>query len=511
MTGFGNFLRRLSGGADTEASVASPPAVEASVVEAPKNTGPRYDYSLVACARWEEKTIQEWVEYHKSIGFSHIYLYSNDDDPQALFRAVAPYVHGPDPFVTFLHWPHHGQQVQMYLHFLRTLKHETLWYSLLDIDEFFVLKGIDNIGRFMQAYEAHVDCLYFNWVIYGHNGKVRRDEEPTLTTYPRRSDGVDVHTKMLCRSASVDLGVLEAGMKRGLGAFHHFLDQFKLPGARCRDILLAPTDGYSAGFPQSAEPFVQREGFAQAVLAKAYVAHFQFRSEEDFARRARRGGFPQDARWRQLAESGGYRGVLAPRNAVYDTYLASYWYHYTAGRLRVGVSQMANLLGENVALNKPSWQSSIYQPTGMEPPGSRVVGGGNDGVLTGNYGFHTEPEARPWWIVDLLAPYRVSAIHIYNRRGDGGMAARAAELDVLASADGAHWVTLWSNPPQEVFGVDGSPLVVMAPGNVACRFVLLRLRGTECLHLDEVEVYGQAIADPAAAVVSAAGPVLPAG
>ena len=512
MSGLGTFLRRLFGGGATGAATGAPVAVAAPVVEAPlpKAPGPRYEYSLVACARWEEKTIQEWVEYHKSIGFSHVYLYSNDNDPRALFRAVAPYVLGPDPFVTFLHWPHHGQQMQMYLHFLKTFKHETAWYSLLDIDEFFVLKGVDDIGRFMRDYEPHVDCLYFNWVVYGHNGKARRDDEPTLTSYPRRASGVDLHTKMLCRSAAIDPVALDEGLKNGCGAFHHFLDNYKLSGLRCRDILLEPTDGYSASFPKSAEPFVQRDGFAQAVLSRAYVAHFQFRSEEDFLRRWQRGGFPMDKIWQQLSESGGHKAIMAPRNAVYDTYLASYWYHYTAGRLRVGISQTVSLWGENVALNKPSWQSSVYRPSGVEPEGSRLVGGGNDGVLAGSYGFHTETEPRPWWMVDLLGPHRVTAIHVYNRRGDITMAARAKELDVLASADGAIWATLWSNPSHAVFGADGSPLVVTAPANVACRFVLLRLRGAGCLHLDEVEVYGQAITDPAAAMLPEAGPVLPA-
>jgi hypothetical protein len=509
MSGFGTFLRRLFGGAGTGAPVAVAPVLPAEApVEVPapvRPAGPRYEYSLVACARWEEETIQEWIEYHKSIGFSHIYLYSNDDDPQTLFKAVSAYVYGDDPFVTFLHWPHHGQQIQIYLHFLKTLKHETAWYSFLDIDEFLVLKDIDDIGRFMRDYEPHVDCLYLNWVVYGHNGKARRDDQPTLTSYPRRANGVDQHTKMLCRSAAIDASAIEAGVRRGLVAFHHFLDNFQLPGVRCRDVLLEPTDGYSKAFPKSADPFVQREGFAPAVLSKAYVAHFQFRSEEDFLRRWKRGGFPQDEIWKALSESGGHRGVMAPRNAVYDTYLASYWYRYTAGRLRVGISEPAGIWGENVALHKPSYQSSVYLPDGAEPPGSRVVGGGNDGVQNAGYGFHTDPEMRPWWMVDLLAPHRVSSIHIYNRRGE--MAERANELEVLGSEDGAAWVTLWSNPARSIFGTDGSPLVVTAPVDFTCRFVLLRLRGAGILHLVEIEVYGQAVPGPVPALPDA-GPVV---
>jgi hypothetical protein len=85
----------------------------------------KHHFSLVACARWEEMQIQEWLEYHKSIGFDHVYLYSNDDDPTRLFRAVAPYTYGTEPFVTFRHWPCVGEQVPIHLHFLETFKHET--------------------------------------------------------------------------------------------------------------------------------------------------------------------------------------------------------------------------------------------------------------------------------------------------------------------------------------------------------------------------------------------------
>ena len=150
------WLQRIVGGKRTLGSV--------SVVgqDLPRPTS-KYEFSIVACARWEETSIQEWVEYHKSIGFNHIYLYSNDDNPSALFRAIASYTYGADPFVTFLHWPQVGQQVQIYLHFLKTFKQETTWFSFLDIDEFFVLKEINNIARFMKGYEAFVDCLYFNW------------------------------------------------------------------------------------------------------------------------------------------------------------------------------------------------------------------------------------------------------------------------------------------------------------------------------------------------------------
>src|SRR6202012_3377326 len=102
-------FRRFSG-AKRSAGPGAVPGPHGRGAGAAPDAAVKYAFSLVACARWEETTIQEWVEYHKSIGFSHIYLYSNDDDPNPLFRAVAPYTYGPDPFVTFMHWPIRGQQ-----------------------------------------------------------------------------------------------------------------------------------------------------------------------------------------------------------------------------------------------------------------------------------------------------------------------------------------------------------------------------------------------------------------
>jgi hypothetical protein len=225
------------------------------------------------------------------------------------------------------------------------------------------------------------------------------------------------------------------------------------------------------------------------VIARGYIAHFQFKSEEDFLRRWRRGGFSNGEQWRSLFETGDYKSILATNDAVYDTYLADYWHRYTAPGRDFGASTAPTR--QNVALNKPSWQSSIYQPDGIESPHSQVSGGGNNGLRTGTYGFHTQFEAQPWWAVDLLAPHHIAEIHIYNRGGDRAISARASELDVVASPNGQDWTSLLSRTGPEPFGLNGRPLVVQGTPATPYRFILLRLRGAGTLHLDEVEIYGQ--------------------
>ena len=61
---------------------------------------PKHRFSLVACARWEENDILEWLDYHRSIGIDHVYLYSNDDDASTLRNVIGPHLEGPRPFVT---------------------------------------------------------------------------------------------------------------------------------------------------------------------------------------------------------------------------------------------------------------------------------------------------------------------------------------------------------------------------------------------------------------------------
>ncbi len=456
---------------------------------------PRYRFALVACARWEETVIQEWVAYHRSIGFEHIYLYSNDDDPEPLFRAVAPWVIGPDPFITFRHWPVVGQQMEMYLHFLETFKAETEWFSFLDIDEFFVFKGINNVAAFMRGYTGGVDCLYFNWLNYGHCGRVTRASGQTLLSHVRHADRLDVHTKHLCRSAAVDAAAVRLGYLSGCGAFHHFLDNYLLDGLRCADVLGTPMDGYASNFPNTAFPFVKRPGFHEAAMNRAYIAHFQFRSEEDFLRRWRRGGFDNGDIMRRLYEDGGYKTILERDNAVYDTYLASYWWHIVAPAMRWSVLPPFGAPSfPNVAFLKPSFQSSVYIPgDNVEPAQGRVIDGANNGLRTGTYGFHTEFEPEPWWSVDLLSLHRIAEIHIYNRIDNTFVLHRSAPLRIAASSDDVHWTTLADRTGSELFGADGKPLVVTVPQEQPFRYIRLSLTTSDYFHLDEVEVYGEPV------------------
>jgi len=79
-------------------------------------------------------------------------------------------------------------------------------------------------------------------------------------------------------------------------------------------------------------------------------------------------------------------------------------------------------LNVNVALNRPSYQSSTHSPPGPPPlgpqPASRANDGNHNTWMNASSCMNTEHELNPWWAVDLGVPLYVSGVKFTNR-GDG--------------------------------------------------------------------------------------------
>lgn len=147
----------------------------------------------------------------------------------------------------------------------------------------------------------------------------------------------------------------------------------------------------------------------------------------------------------------------------------------------------------NIALGKPAVQSSVSQwsrAAGLAEDAAGAV----DGDVAKAYGFHTDAETNPWWMVDLTAAHKVYAIHVYNRAGDYLTRARAAPLVVMASVDGVVWEELLRSWPGELFGGERGPLCWAADEAVPMRYVKVMIEAQrQFLHLAQVAVFGEMI------------------
>ena len=113
--------------------------------------------------------------------------------------------------------------------------------------------------------------------------------------------------------------------------------------------------------------------------------------------------------------------------------------------------------------------------------------GGCDGVINGEYGFHTKTEDKPWWQVDLGGILPLDRLVVYNRGGN--LAARASRMRVLLSNDSKQFKEAYQHDGSVFHGhSDGKPLTVQLEGKKA-RYVRLQLPSKDYFHLDEVQAY----------------------
>lgn len=449
----------------------------------------KYRFAICACARWETPYIVEWLNYYREIGFSHVYLYCNDDDPGPFYERVLPFTQGAAPFVTFYHHPHQGQQYEMYAHFLRHGLAETEWVAFFDIDEFLRLPPGGKIGVFLQRFPPEVECVLFNWIFFGPNGHKTPPEGLVLENFTRREAAIHPFTKLVARSrtvAEIDL----ANRRRARGFWHEIGSKVDRPVAAV-NALGEDMAEYYQGFPDSSREFANVPARRDQLLETAVVHHYAFRSEQAYAERSARGlkgDFSGQGIWKKAAEGADFAGLLAQMNRVEDTRLAGFW----AGcrRQAWGFStslpelQQTPTRPDNISRGKRAMQSShceySFAPT-PEEDAARAV----NGVLDGTRKFHTDLEDNPWWQVDLGGIATITEIHVHNTRDH--VQDRFRDFSLSVSIDGSAWVEL-------VEKRDGAPLaepyVWAGPGAAWARYVRVTLLGRNFLHLDQVEVYG---------------------
>ncbi len=134
--------------------------------------------------------------------------------------------------------------------------------------------------------------------------------------------------------------------------------------------------------------------------------------------------------------------------------------------------------GLNIALNKPAMQSSIF---------SKPAQGGVNGDVVQNFGFETNNEVNPWWMVDLGMIVTIGRIIIIDREG---FKERARTLCVLVSRDLRHWTQVFRRSTETE-----NDLVIGIRLQTDARFVRCELEDQSPLHLAQVIVLAHEVSE----------------
>jgi hypothetical protein len=134
----------------------------------------------IVCIAKDEPTIDEWIEYHLNLGFTHIYIYANDWK----YECYNPYHY---PFVTVIDWPGKVKQLAAYNHFLKNYLFE--WAAFIDVDEYIVVPA--GLDKLLQGNKA----IALPWRIYGNKESEGRT---VVERFRHWAPDPNRHVKIIC-------------------------------------------------------------------------------------------------------------------------------------------------------------------------------------------------------------------------------------------------------------------------------------------------------------------------
>lgn len=151
---------------------------------------------IVCIAKLEEDYIEEFVKYHLALGFEHIFIYDNEDEPK-YEKILEKYKRS----ITVFHIPGKYNQYNAYYHFINEIlfKNEIITHvAIIDIDEFIVLKQHNNICDFINEFIKD-DCegIAMNWRFFGSSNKKEKENIPITERFTLREKDGNIHIKTL--------------------------------------------------------------------------------------------------------------------------------------------------------------------------------------------------------------------------------------------------------------------------------------------------------------------------
>lgn len=143
--------------------------------------------AVICCiAKCENRYIKEWVDYHLALGFSHIYIYDNNNVDGERFDGV---LKGYEDIVSIIDCRGEGAyQSVAYTKFYKEYGDKCDWIAYIDIDEFITFSSesnIHSINEFLSRYPEDAQIVHLNWMCYGDNDVTDLDSFNVLQRFPK--------------------------------------------------------------------------------------------------------------------------------------------------------------------------------------------------------------------------------------------------------------------------------------------------------------------------------------
>lgn len=133
--------------------------------------------TAVCCiAKYENKYLKEWVDYHLELGFDQIFIYDNNNlDGEEILPVLRSY----DKVEIVDCRGKTSYQDPAYTDFYNAYGKQFDWIAFIDVDEFITFSkesGIHTIKEFLARFGEEVQIVHLNWMCYGDSGIVELED-----------------------------------------------------------------------------------------------------------------------------------------------------------------------------------------------------------------------------------------------------------------------------------------------------------------------------------------------
>lgn len=215
-------------------------------------------YYAVVCAiaKNEDDFVEEWVKYHLSIGFEHIYIYDNNS-AVPVSKILSNYIDAN--LVSVIDFPRaDDQQRAAYVDALQKYGEQCRWMAFIDIDEFIVPKKTNDIRDLLDGY-CDYGGLAIHWKVMGSCGHKKRPVGGVIKNY----------TSVVCYDNHIK-SIVQPSKVTKVFTPHSF--------------------GYKNGcfcVNEDAVPVVAHQSYH--VSRTVWINHYYYKSFEDFNEKLKRG------------------------------------------------------------------------------------------------------------------------------------------------------------------------------------------------------------------------------
>lgn len=159
--------------------------------------------TLCGIVRDEGPFLREWVEFHRLVGFEHVFVYDNESETPAAEALAGPVAAG---YATVVPVAGRGVQMAVYEQHARAHAAASEWTAFLDADEFLVPHREGDVRPLLDRLTRGHYGLAVNWQVFGTSGYLDTPTGPVTQSFTRKlpaDAAVNRHVKSVVKTASV--------------------------------------------------------------------------------------------------------------------------------------------------------------------------------------------------------------------------------------------------------------------------------------------------------------------